>query len=83
MVPSDLIPKKGERYGVVSYRAFMATMITFCVWQATEILSEIKATAKLANTLDSRLNAQSDRLITLDGRIGRLENPYFEKRTVQ
>lgn len=79
----DFIPKKGETYGVVSYRAFMVLMLTFCAWQATEILSEIKQTSKLANTLNSRLDAQADRLIGLDKRIGRLENPYFEKRSVQ
>jgi hypothetical protein len=73
----DLIPKDEKHYGVVSYRAFMVVVLTFCAWQATEILAEIKQTAKLANTLNSRLDAQAERLIVLDSRIGRLENPYF------
>jgi hypothetical protein len=67
----------------VSYRAFMVLMLSFCAWQATEILSEIKQTSKLANTLNSRLDAQADRIIGLDRRVGRLENPYFDKRSVQ
>lgn len=79
----DLVPRKGEHYGVVSYRAFVAIMVAFCAYQATEILSEIKQTSRLAHTLNSRIDVHAGRLDGLDRRVGRLENPYFEKKTVQ
>lgn len=79
----DMIPKKGEHYGVVSYRAFVAVMVAFCAYQATEILSEIKHTSRLANVLSGRIDIHAGRLDGLDRRVGRLENPYFEKKAVQ
>lgn len=79
----DMIPKKGEHYGMVSYRAFMVVMLTFCAYQATEILSEIKQTSRLAVALSGRIDIHAGRLDGLDRRVGRLENPYFEKKAVQ
>ena len=83
MTIPDFIPKKGETYGLVSYRAFMVVMLSFCAWQATEILSEIKQTSRLATVLSGRIDIHAGRLDGLDKRVGRLENPYFEKRSVQ
>lgn len=74
-------PKRHESKGVQAYRIVMVVGMGILSVLSMRVLTQLDKTAELAsslqlivNTMNSRLDAQADRIITQDGRIVRLEN---------
>lgn len=79
----DPIPKPGESFGVVSYRVMITMALTYCVFALATASTKLDKTAEIAVILTSRLDAQADRLVDHDRRIGKLEDWRYTYRPTE
>ena len=70
----DPVPKQGEGFGLTSYRIVVTLALAYCVFALANASNKLDHTAELAITLNSRLDAQADRIKDHDRRIGKLED---------